>query len=532
MRVAARALLECDPIGFEPEDDEELTLAMAVPLWRLSHLYKIMIKSEGDDSDEGLVITFVPNAAQQALIDNLWFRNIILKARQLGFTTFIAILFLDNALFTDNLRCGMIAQNRDAAETIFRDKVKFAYDRLPEELRRERPLQRESASELLFSNNSSIRVATSLRSGTIHCLHVSEFGKICAEFPKRANEVVTGSIPAVPNDGLIFIESTAEGREGAFYDMTQRAEANHNAGKKLTRKDYRFHFFPWHEAAEYQMDPDGVVITEADHEYFGVLESLLDKEITLNQRAWYVATRDTDFAGDDARMWQEYPSTPEEAFKVSQEGCYFVKQMAAARKEKRITKLPILDGVPCFTFWDIGNSDGTAIWVLQRVGSEWRCVDFYEAWGETYSHATQWLQSRGYQWDTMYLPHDADHVRQGQTANKSPRMMLQELMPGCRWEVVPRIEDINWGIQQTRGIFPMLHFDEERCKEGIDHLDSYRKKWNALQAVWSDQPDKAGGHSEAADALRQFAQAYEGGLINLHRKPGAKMKRARNWRTA
>src|SRR3546814_18785208 len=75
------------------------------------------------------------------------------------------------------------------------------------------PLARDSANELLFAhNNSSIRVATSMRSGTIHRLHVSEFGKICAKFPDKAHEVVTGSLPAVPLDGIAIIESTAEGQ--------------------------------------------------------------------------------------------------------------------------------------------------------------------------------------------------------------------------------------------------------------------------------------------------------------------------------
>ncbi len=309
----------------------QLAANLADPMWRISNLYKIIIK--GGQGEDDLVIQFKPNRAQRRFIRRLWHRNIILKARQLGFTTLVAIVWLDHALFNANVRCGIIAQDREAAEAIFRDKVKFAYENLPAPLKEAMPLKRDSATELLFAhNNSSIRVATSMRSGTIHRLHVSEFGKICAKFPDKAREVVTGSIPAVPKNGILIIESTAEGREGEFYEMTQRAIAKQQAGTALTERDYRFHFFPWHSEPNYRMDPAGVVLTDKDREYFEQIEAKLGVTISAEQRAWYVATRDADFSGDPEKMWQEYPSTPDEAFQKSTEGCYYVQQLAAAQQ--------------------------------------------------------------------------------------------------------------------------------------------------------------------------------------------------------
>lgn len=447
-------------------------------------------------------------------------------------TTFACILALDYAMFTANFQAGIIAHTDGTAKKLFRDKVLFAYDMLPEEIRAAMPLRKQSAEELVFDNGSSILVSTSMRGGTMHFLHISEFGKICARFPHRAREIVTGSLPAVPKTGIVIVESTAEGRDGDFYSMTMRAKAHDDAGKTLTIKDYRLHFFPWYAGPDYQMEPEGVIITDADHDYFDELEAKLGIRLNIRQRAWYCATRDEDFSGDQQKMWQEYPSTVDECFMVSSEGCYFTKQITAARKQNRILEhLPTIESTPCWTFWDIGNSDGTAVWVIQKIGQEFRAIRFYEAWGEPYADAVQWLQSLGLAWDTMYLPHDADHVRQGQTSNKSPKDMLEELMPGVRFEIVPRIEDINWGIQQTRDVFPMLWFDETECKPGIIHLESYRKKWNQNQERWSDQPDKAGGHSEAADALRMFAQAYTAGLMNLY-KPPPRKRRTGSWRTA
>ena len=195
---------------------------------------------------------------------------------------------------------------------------------------------------------------------------------------------------------------------------------------------------------------------------------------------------------------------------------YFYEQFLRVKDEGRICRLPRLDSQPCMTFWDIGASDGCAVIVVQRVGQEYRCIDFYESWGKPYSHAVEWLQSRGLVWDTMFLPHDAAHERQGEIDNKSPKAMLETLMPGVSFEIVARTPEINWGIQQTRDMFPLMWFDEVKCEKLIDHLRAYRRKWSSSERRWLNKPDKTDGHSEAADALRQMAQAYAAGQLDTN----------------
>jgi hypothetical protein len=493
--------------------EQTLKECLSDPMWRLTSgkLYKIMIK--GDDGEEDLSVPFIPNESQLKLFDALHTRNIILKARQLGFTTAIAIYFLDCALFRADVRAAIVAQSEDIAKTIFRDKVQHAYNNLPASLRDAMPLKRDSQSELLFAhNNSSIRVATSARSGTLQYLHVSEFGKICAKFPDRALEVITGSIPAVTSNGVIFIESTAEGQEGAFYDMCQKAIKSKDQGSQLSTKDYRFHFFPWWSEARYRLDPEGVVITAKDHEYFEHIEQQEGCLLSMAQRAWWVSTRDSDFSGQTEMMWQEYPSTSKEAFQQSTEGCYYTVQMTAARKQGRITRVPHRQGRPVNTFWDIGNSDGTAVWFHQRVGRDDLFIKFIEGWGEPYSHYVSEMQKLGWIWGAHYLPHDAGHVRQGQLANSSPETMLRNL--GLKnIVIVPAVEDINHGIQLARDAFSTCWFDEVECKEGIAHLDQYRKQWNRTTERYMGSP-RHDIHSEGADAFRQFAQGYTGDIIN------------------
>lgn len=512
------------PLDFAPSNPKELEMCLNDPWWRLcsGQLYKILVKTEGEDSD-GLIMPFKPNKAQRKLLKRMHFRNVILKARQLGFTTLIAIFFLDCCLFRANVRAGIVAQDLKAAETIFRDKVRFAYDNLPDHLRAAMPLKSANTSEMLFHNNSSIRVAVSMRSGTLQYLHVSEFGKICAKFPQRAEEVMTGSIPALAPGGLLFIESTAEGQTGHFYDITTRAMKLHQSGKKLGAKDYSFHFFPWWDALEYRLDPDDVIITADDDAYFDKIEAQMGCVIDIEQRAWWVATRDQEFSGSEEKMWQEYPSTPEEAFQKSTKGCYYTVQMVAARKAKRITTVPHVDGYPVNTFWDIGNSDGTAIWFHQQIGQQHRFIKFIEGWGEPYAHFVSEMQKLGWVWGTHYLPHDGNHARQGENQNLTPREMLENL--GLKnIEIVERVSELQHGIQKVRDVFGQCWFDETECKAGLIHLESYKKKWNAQTENFTDVPVKHDGHSEAADAFRQFAQGYTQPSVRAGQRPRRRNK--------
>lgn len=496
----------------EPKSAADVKRFLSDPEARLfsGFMYKIMVKKKNERGET--IVPFVPNQAQRRLLSRLWHRNIILKARQLGFTTLVCIMWLDHALFNNDQRCGIVAQDKDTAEELFRDKVKLAYDKLPAVIKAALPVGRYAAEEILFSNNSSIKVATSVRGNTIHRLHVSEFGKICAKYPDKAQEVITGSLPAVPLDGVCIIESTAEGQEGKFYDMTQIAIKQAEEGKRLTQLDYRFHFFPWHDDPHYRIEDAALALSDADKEYFALMERLTGKSIDYAQRNWYLATRSATFSDDEQLMWQEYPSTPTEAFQVSSAGFYYAKDMSRLRKRGGICRIPELD-IPVNTFWDIGNSDGTAIWFHQQVGMEDRFIGYYEGHGETLKHYVKELHDRGYIFNKHFLPHDAAHKKLSDT-NDSVEQMLIAL--GLRNTViVPIITELNTGIHMVRKHLASCYFEESACKEGIARIDGYKKKWNRAAGRFIDEPDKSNGCTEGADALRQFAQAKEGGLITI-----------------
>ena len=514
---------------FEPKTAKEWERALASWRWRIfsGKLYKIMTKE--DEDQPGAVLPFVPNAAQRKFINRLHYRNIILKARQLGFTTLIAILWLDHAFFTADQRVGIVAHHRDDAALILRDKVYFAYKNLPDEVRSLNPLISKNKTELHFANNSAVRVAVSMRSGTIHRLHISEMGKIAAKFPEKAIEIVTGSLPAVPKSGIAVIESTAEGRAGEFFDMATRAENRSQtiSVRPLGRGEYRFHFYAWHDMPQYTLDDprDHPIILPTDHAYFDKIEKIAGVKIKLGQRAWYITKRESEQSGDQEKMWREYPSTPGECWQRSTEGTYYAKQIAAARMQGRITRVPHVSNVPVNTIWDIGSGDGTGIWTFQYVAPWSRFLNYFEDWAQGYSHYIKILRDTGYLFGNHYLPHDADQVRQMKDTVGSPFDMLREIAPDWNFIIVPRVQTLQHGIDLTRAKFPEAMFDEVGCAAGLEHIELYKKKWNTRAGVFSDEPEKLDGHSEAADSLRQWAQGFD--PADLTRKPYETLKKSR-----
>lgn len=460
--------------------------------WRLNNLYWITDK-------EGKRVLFGLNWAQEALFDSMHYMNVILKARQLGFTTFIQIFMLDAAVFNSDIRAGTIAHTLLDAQTIFRDKVKFPYDHLPVGILDRVSVVKDSATELMLSNNSSIRVGTSLRSGTLQYLHVSEYGKLCAKYPEKAREVRTGALNTVQAGQIVFVESTAEGQEGHYFEVCETAQTKARTGAKLTPLDFKFFFFPWWKNPEYELDPEGVPIGDELRQYFEKLEAT--KGIALNERkrAWYAKKAENQL-GD---MKREYPSTPEEAFEASIEGAYYADQMAAAELQGRVGKFPAVPGVPVETAWDIGMGDYTSIWLYQRVGGRFRFIGYVQNSGEGLPYYVNDLKARPLIYSAHYWPHDGVVDEWG--SGKSRIEQAQELK--MKVEIVPRML-VDDGINAARSVFAHCEFDEEGCSEGLKALRSYRKDWDEERGVWKDKP-RHDWASHGADAFRTFATQYK-----------------------
>lgn len=451
------------------------------PLWRLNNLYWCV-------DERGTKVPFRPNETQQKLLEDLWYFNLILKSRQHGITTFCSILALDNALFHDNFSAGICAHTREDVEKIFRNKVKFPYDSLPEGLRTARPANTDSAKRLVFNNQSSIEVATSLRSGTANFALVTEFGKICAKYPEKAREIVTGTFETVHPGSYLFVESTAEGNSGYFYDYVTAARNRQLQGEKPNKLQFKLHFFSWWQDKRNRLPRGSARISKDLIEYFDGLETGHNIKLSDEQKAWYATKYET--LDDD--ILREHPSTIDEAFQASVTGAYLAKQMAWLRTNNRLSSIPFDPQLTVNTAWDFGLNDRMCIWFHQYGGLQHRIIDFMSGTDDDVLYYWRELQKKPYNYGVHYLPHDAETRRVG-TAKDSdsvPRTLKQILEEAGMREarVVPRVAEKWTAIQETRLFLPTCYFDLQNCEEGIKGLDNFRREWDEDAGDWKNRP--------------------------------------------
>lgn len=463
--------------------------------WRINNLYWIKDK-------HGQVVKFRMNAAQEQLLDELHTLNIILKARQLGFSTFILILALDCCLFNSNFEAGLIADTLTNAQNLL-ERIKFSYEHLPQELRERRPIEASNTTEVKFGNGSSVEVGVSLRSGTKNFLHISEYGKVCAKQPERAKEIKSGSLNTVAPGQLVFIESTAEGRAGDFFDKCQAAENAKMAGRALNILEYKFHFFPWYMDPTYRVD-EPVKLTPEEERYFDDLFKEQGLDLDEEQEWWYALKSREQ--GDE--MWREFPTIPEEAFKAAKDGAYFAKNIAALRQRGEVKDFAFESRTVVNTFWDLGVDDSTSIWLHQLIAGKHRFVGYIENSGEGiafYLDALEkWRVRHGATFGQHYGPHDIEHRMQGEEA-ESVRDIAGRL--GFHFEVVERTKSKYGSIQRVRAILPKCQFSDPATDTGLNHLESYSRDWDEKHGVWKSKP-RHDEHSHGADAFMTFSDGW------------------------
>lgn len=501
--------------GAEERARQELLAKLSDRWWRLNNLYWIKDKW-------GRVLRFAPNAVQQRLDDDLHYLNLVLKSRQHGVTTWACIRALDTILFRANCQTGIVAHTAFDAAKFFRQKVLFAYDRLPDWLKRARPVVQRNMKDgiLELGNGSSIEVSVSHRGGTLQFLHVSEYGPMCALYPQRAAEVASGALNTVAPGNIVVIESTAHGATGDFYERAQTAEEldrKIRAGvATLTDMDYRFHFFGWYDDPLSTTDPEHVPISSKMADYFDGLEAELDIAITKGQRAWYVKKA----VEQREHMRREFPSNPKEAFEASAEGAYYGQHMTAAEEDGRIGTFPHNPAQPVYTFWDIGRRDATAIWFMQVNGPWYDFIHYYEASGEQAAHfaleVAKIAAARGFVYGRHYLPHDIEVVEWVGTGDNKTRKQLLEGLGVKPIKVVDRIGNEMEGIDMVRRVLHRCRFDERHCgppvpggprRGGIAAMRNFRKEWNDKTQAFRETP-LSDWTNHGADAFRQFAQDF------------------------
>ena len=243
-------------------------------------------------------------------------RVIILKARQMGFSTLTEAILFKRTATKANVNSGIIAHKNDATTNLF-NMSKLYLQELPEELKPE--TKATNANEIVFDNKAGTGLRSKIkcmtaegegvgRSDTFQNLHLSEVSSW-----HNAKEILDGLLQAVPYraDTLIIIESTAKGFD-YFKDLWDKACNGEN--------DFEPLFCAWHELDEYRLPADNIVLTEEEIK-LKKLYNLDDEQIAW--RRWCIRN---NCGGDVNTFKQEYPACPEEAFLASGE-CVFDKEV-------------------------------------------------------------------------------------------------------------------------------------------------------------------------------------------------------------
>ena len=286
-------------------------------------------------------------------------RLIILKARQLGFSTLTEGLIFHACATRKNVNALIVAHREDATANLFR-MSKLFYDELPAPVK---PMLRASnAQELVFENPSKLRSEREARPGlrsrircataggrgigrsdTLQCVHLSEY----AFWPDGADgkaSTLAGILQAVPSlpGTMVVIESTANG----FEDFKERWDAA-VAGEN----DFEPVFFAWFENPDYSMPV--VPGTEWTPEERDLKAAYRLTDGQLQWRRWCIANN----CGGSLDMFrQEYPASPGEAFLHSGTGVFDNEQIVL-----RLERLPGPAGRGEFTNGEWTESETGAI---------------------------------------------------------------------------------------------------------------------------------------------------------------------------
>lgn len=229
------------------------------------------------------------------------------------------------------------------------------------------------------------------------------------------------------------------------------------------------------------------------------------QKVSWRDNPWFPQTlaEERDYLKE--KDFEEYLHVWEGELKTFADGAIYKKQLEKARKDGRIGKVPVENGVEVHTFWDLGRDDDTAIWFMQQVGREYRFVDYYSSRFEDIDHYARVIKDKGYNYGSHWMPHDVEVQSLGMKTNRKKMFVDAGVKP---IEVVQRVPDLMDGIAMTKQVFDNCWFDEERCKEGLAALSNYSRKYDEERDTYMERPVHNWA-SNGSDAFRQFAQGYK-----------------------
>jgi phage terminase large subunit len=232
------------------------------------------------------------------------------------------------------------------------------------------------------------------------------------------------------------------------------------------------------------------------------------EKINWSDNPWFPETLRLEKDALKERDIESYNTVWEGVCRQTVDGAVFAREMQAADLEGRIMRVPYDPAKPVHAVFDLGWADATAIWFVQFIGMEIHLIRYIEDNQRTISHYLSVMQTYGYVYDTLWLPHDA----QNKTLAANGRS-IEEIVRAAGYKVqITAKVPVSDSINAARTIFPKCYFDREECAEGLQCLRHYRYDVDPDTKMFSKSP-LHDNYSHGADAFR-----YIGLVVNEPRK--------------
>ena len=222
-------------------------------------------------------------------------------------------------------------------------------------------------------------------------------------------------------------------------------------------------------------------------------------KINWSDNPWFPETLRIEKDALRDRDIEAYNTVWEGLCRQTVDGAIFAREIQMAELEERITRVAYDATKPVHAVFDLGWSDATAIWFVQFIGMETRIIRYIEDSQKTISDYLAKMQTYGYVYDTLWLPHDAEN-RTLAAAGRSIDQIVRA--SGYKTKIIPRTPIVD-SINAARTLFRNCWFDRDNCYDGLQCLRHYKYDVDPDTKQFSKHPlhDE---YSHGADAFRML----------------------------
>ena len=200
----------------------------------------------------------------------------------------------------------------------------------------------------------------------------------------------------------------------------------------------------------------------------------------------------------------QYAQEMECDFTAAVAGTYYAEIIQQLEQNEQIKKQHMYDpNQPVHAACDLGFSDSTAFWFWQTRPDGVAVIDYYESHGKPLEHYFEMLEDKPYQYETIWLPHDA-RAKTLQTGRSTIEQFVERMgSADTHVTITPQLK-LQHGIDAARMVLKHCHFDQEQCEDGIETLRAYKRKYDETTKSYANKP-LHDWSSHGADAFRYLS---------------------------